>query len=91
VQDFKNGIKRLRLENPSDAPPDGSPFSLLDRLPANGIRSCEEWIVRGWEHPHLALLEREGVMVREVVDLDLEEGFVELLRANRLQRSGEDR
>ncbi len=91
VQDFKNGIKRLRLENASDALLQRPPFSLLDRLPANGIRSCEEWVVQGWEQPHRQLLEREGVMVREVVDLDLEEGFVELLRSTRLQRAREDR
>ena len=91
VHEFKNGIKRLRLDNPSDALLDRSPFSLLDRLPANGIRSCEEWVVQGWEHPHREILEQAGVMVREVVDLDLEEGFVELLRSTRLQRAGEDR
>ena len=91
VDDFKSGIKRLRLENAPDALAHGSPFSLLDRLPANGLRSCEEWVVQGWEHPHRALLEEAGVMVREVVDLDLEEGFVELLKSTRLQRTRGDK
>jgi ABC-2 type transport system ATP-binding protein len=91
VHEFKNGIKRLRLENATEALLDRSPFSLLDRLPANGIRACEEWVVQGWEHPHREMLEQAGILVREVVDLDLEEGFVELLRSTRLQRSREDR
>jgi len=90
VQEFKRGIKRLRLLNARGIPANGTPFSLLDRIPANGIRSCEEWVVHGWEGPHRALLEEAGVTVQEVVDLDLEEGFVELLKSVRIQNSRED-
>lgn len=90
VQEFKNGIKRLRLRNTAGIPINGTPFSLLDRTPANGIRSCEEWVVHGWERPHQALLEQAGVTVQEVVDLDLEEGFVELLRSNRIRHTVEE-
>ena len=90
MNDFKNGIKRLRLENAPTQPFDLAPFSLLDRIPANGLASFETWVVHGWEDPHRGVLEEHGVMIREVVDLDLEEGFVELLRSTRAQRSRED-
>ena len=79
MQDFKNGIKRLRVA----AAPDNlgtAPFTLLSRE-RNG--SVEQWLVRGWApgmHEYLASV---GASVREVVDLDLEEGFVELLRSAR--------
>jgi ABC-2 type transport system ATP-binding protein len=90
MNEFKNGIKRLRLENAPDTAFDLAPFALLDRIPANGTLSFETWVVHGWEDPHRGVLEDHGVMIREVVDLDLEEGFVELLRATRAQRSRED-
>jgi hypothetical protein len=40
-------------------------------------------IVRGWEPRMQAYIEQAGIAVHEVVDLDLEEGFVEMLRAAR--------
>jgi ABC-2 type transport system ATP-binding protein len=82
MQSFKNGIKRLRV---ADAPDvlDGLPFSLLNRQPDNGKGSTETWIVRGWEAPMRYHLEGAGATLRDVVDLDLEESFVELLRSSR--------
>jgi len=89
MTDFKNGIKRLRLENAPTTSFDLAPFSLLDRIPANGVSSYETWVVQGWKDPHRGVLEQAGVQVREVVDLDLEEGFVELLRSTRAQKAME--
>ncbi len=79
IETFKNGIKRLRV---AGAPADlsGAPFVLLDRDARNGT---ESWLVRGWEDPMRGFLETRGASVREVLDLDLEEGFVELLRSFR--------
>jgi ABC-2 type transport system ATP-binding protein len=79
---FKNGIKRLRV---ADAPAvvDGMPFVVLSRQPDNGRGSTETWIVKGWEAPMRYELEGAGATLRDVVDLDLEESFVELLRSSR--------
>jgi ABC-2 type transport system ATP-binding protein len=77
---FRGGIKRLRVAR---APLDrGSlPFTLLSRGVSAGRE--EEWVVRGWQpamREYFAAAESE---LREVIDLDLEESFVELLRAAR--------
>ncbi len=79
MQEFKNGIKRIRLAR-APAAPVGAPFVLLAReaLPAE-----ETWVVRGWEAPMTQWFTAAGAEVREVVDLDLEDGFVELLRSSR--------
>jgi len=87
MTDFKNGIKRLRVENAPAPPFHLAPFSLLDRIPANGASSFETWVVKGWEDPHRGVLERAGIRIREVIDLDLEEGFVELLRSTRAPKT----
>ncbi|MCH7530166.1 MAG: ABC transporter ATP-binding protein [Gemmatimonadetes bacterium] len=82
MQQFKNGIKRLRI---ADAPEsaDEPPFTILSRDRANGMGSMETWIVRGWEPPMRHYFDAVGATVRDVMDLDLEEGFVELLRSSR--------
>ena len=79
MQRFKNGIKRLRV---MDAPPtlDGAPFSLLSRH-RNG--AGELLLVNGWEPPMSQYFQSIGAELRDVTDLDLEEGFVEMLRASR--------
>ena len=84
MHQFKNGIKRLRV---ADAPKalDAVPFTVLSRKPDNGAGSTETWIVRGWEPPMRYWLDGVGATVRDVIDLDLEEGFVELLRSSRPQ------
>jgi ABC-2 type transport system ATP-binding protein len=84
MNQFKNGIKRLRV---ADAPQTlgGTPFTLLSRKRDNGAGSTETWIVRGWEPPMRYYFDGVGATVRDVIDLDLEEGFVELLRSSRPQ------
>ena len=86
MQQFKNGIKRLRV---ADAPEqlDGTPFTVLSRESANGLGTIETWVVRGWEPPMRDYFTTVGATVRDVIDLDLEEGFVELLRSSRPQHT----
>ena len=77
---FRSGIKRLRV---SGAPPvlPAAPFTLLGRTATAG--SEEEWGVRGWQSDMSAWLTAQGATLREVIDLDLEESFVELLSTAR--------
>jgi ABC-2 type transport system ATP-binding protein len=84
MERFKNGIKRLRI---SGAPPtpDRPPFVLLARELANG--TAETWLVREWEPQMSSYFDALGASLHEVIDLDLEEGFVELLRTFRSPRS----
>jgi ABC-2 type transport system ATP-binding protein len=84
MENFKNGIKRLRIANPPALPGD-TPFVLLAREAGNG--ASETWTVRGWEAAMSQYFDGVGATLREVVDLDLEEGFVELLRTFREPRS----
>src|SRR5437667_171335 len=60
-------------------------FELLAREPANG--TTETWLVRDWEPQMTRYFESIGAVVNDVIDLDLEEGFVELLRTFRSPRS----
>jgi ABC-2 type transport system ATP-binding protein len=87
MQLFKNGIKRLRV---TDAPAalNGVPFTLLSRQHENGAGSFETWIVRGWEPPMRHYFDSVGATLRDVIDLDLEESFVELLRSSRPRTPG---
>lgn len=82
MQSFKNGIKRLRV---ADAPSlvGDTPFSVLSRETGAGAIAGEVWVVRGWQDPMRQYFDGVGASLREVIDLDLEEGFVELLRAFR--------
>jgi ABC-2 type transport system ATP-binding protein len=80
MNDFKNGLKRLRVV----AAPDeltSAPFTVLSRERDHG--SMEQWLVRGWAPGMQEYFTSVGASVREVVDLDLEEGFVEMLRSSR--------
>jgi ABC-2 type transport system ATP-binding protein len=83
MQEFKSGVKRLRV---STAPEQivNPPFTLLSRDRANN--GAEQWIVRGWNDAMSSYIGGAGATLREVVDLDLEEGFVEILRASRTPR-----
>jgi ABC-2 type transport system ATP-binding protein len=76
---FKNGIKRIRLERAPSLVGD-TPFTVVSRE-----RSAldQVWVVRGWQPPMVQWFEGVGAEVKEIVDLDLEDGFVELLRAAR--------
>ena len=79
--DFRSGNKRIRLAGNGVLEPAGAPFTLLARQRDAG--SAETWVVRGWRPEMVGWFERGGVAIREVADLDLEDGFVELLRAFR--------
>jgi ABC-2 type transport system ATP-binding protein len=80
MQEFRSGIKRLRV---AQAPlvRDAAPFALLSREELTV--HVEEWVVRGWQPEMREWFQRSGAEVREVIDLDLEESFVELLRGAR--------
>jgi len=82
MQQFKNGIKRLRV---ASAPPlaADAPFTLVSRHADNGAGSTETWVVRGWEPSMRYYFDGTGASLRDIVDLDLEESFVELLRSSR--------
>jgi len=80
---FKNGIKRIRLAHAPSLVGD-TPFVLLQRE-MSGLEQV--WVVRGWQAPMVQWFEGVGAEVREIVDLDLEEGFVELLRSSRTPAS----
>ncbi|HXD23163.1 MAG TPA: ABC transporter ATP-binding protein [Gemmatimonadaceae bacterium] len=86
---FRGGIKRLRVAR---APLDRGtlPFTLLSRGVTAGRE--EEWIVRGWQPAMREYFSAAESELREVIDLDLEESFVELLRSARKPAgvSGED-
>jgi len=86
MQHFKNGIKRLRIANAPQAL-DELPFTLLGRQRDNGAGSLETWVVRDWEAPMRHYFDEVGATVRDIIDLDLEEGFVELLRSSRPQNT----
>ena len=81
MQAFKNGIKRIVVVNPPDNHVD-APFTVLARAAREG--NGEAWSVRGWEPAMSSYFARQGGMLREVIDLDLEEAFVELLSTARI-------
>jgi ABC-2 type transport system ATP-binding protein len=81
MADFRSGNKRIRLADNGGLEPAEAPFTLLTRERDAG--STETWVVRGWRPEMVGWFERGGVAIREVADLDLEDGFVELLRAFR--------
>jgi len=82
MQSFKNGIKRIRVSGAPETLGD-MPFVLLSRDEPIGGGSMETWIVRGWQDPMRQYFDGVGATLRDVIDLDLEEGFVELLRSSR--------
>lgn len=83
MHSFKSGIKRIRLENAPALLPE-MPFVLVER---DTSHRDERWLVRGWQAPMAQYFDGIGATVHEVMDLDLEEGFVELLRAGRVSRT----
>jgi ABC-2 type transport system ATP-binding protein len=80
MERLKNGIKRLQVSG-ADGLPIDPPFALLARETNGGAN--ETWVVRGWEPGMHEYFEGIGATLQTVLDLDLEEGFVELLRAFR--------
>ena len=61
-----------------------APFVVLARERANG--GGETWVVRDWEPRMAAYFDVVGASLKDVIDLDLEDGFVELLRTFRAPR-----
>ncbi len=88
TESFKAGIKRLRV---ADAPRkvEKAPFVLLSRQPTDGVSNGELWVVRDWQSSMHSYFEGVGARLTEVIDVDLEDGFVELLRTSRQERSWE--
>jgi len=84
MERFKGGIKRLRVSGVPPTPAD-PPFVVLAREPTNG--TGQTWLVRGWEPRMASYFDRPGCSLHEVIDLDLEDGFVELLRTFRGPRA----
>jgi ABC-2 type transport system ATP-binding protein len=80
MEKLKHGTKRLIV---TGAPVQiaNAPFNVLTREPANG--AGETWVVGDWEPGMTSYFESIGASVRDVIDLDLEDGFVELLRSFR--------
>jgi ABC-2 type transport system ATP-binding protein len=82
MEKLKHGTKRLVITGapPEIVPP---PFQVLAREPANGGGAGETWVVGDWEPSMASYFAGIGASVRDVIDLDLEDGFVELLRSFR--------
>ena len=80
---FKKEIKRLRVVSMPEDVRDEPPFQLMGRRPGNGMAAGETWVVRGWQNEMVDYFSRFGGAVKEIAHLDLEEGFVELLRSAR--------
>lgn len=78
---FRAGIKRLRFETaapPGSAEPPCVVLSRNDRELGG-----PSWVVRDWRDEMAGYFMAQGAPLREVIDLGLEDGYVELLRAFR--------
>ena len=84
MEEFRNGNKRILFSAEPALGDAGAPFTVLAKEPSAG--SLESWVVRGWKPEMTGWFQRTGVSVREVNDLDLEDGFVEVLRAFRARQ-----
>jgi len=80
MEKLKHGTKRLVLSGVPREIGD-PPFRMLSRESSNG--AGESWVVGDWEPAMTSYIESLGASVRDVIDLDLEDGFVELLRSFR--------
>jgi ABC-2 type transport system ATP-binding protein len=83
MENLKQGTKRLVV---AGAPPQigETPFVVLSREPENG--ASERWVVGQWEPEMRSYFDGLGASLVDVIDLDLEDGFVELLRGFRASR-----
>ncbi len=81
---LKDGVKRIRLAGPVDALAN-PPFSVLSRAGV-GDAGGAVWVVDGWVADCGGWIAERGVRLEAVDDLDLEDGFVERLRARRAAR-----
>lgn len=85
MERLKLGTKRLVVIG-APAQIANAPFRVLARESSNG--AGENWLVADWEAGMTSYFEGLGASVREVIDLDLEDGFVELLRSFRTGKGG---
>ena len=76
---LKDGTKRLRVTG-APAKVAQTPFTLLAR---QGNGTGETWVVRDWSPDMTSYFTSIGASLEDVIDLDLEDGFVELLRTFR--------
>jgi len=84
MEQLKNGTKRLRVAGaPATLGP--TPFALFAREPATA--AAETWVVGEWKPEMAGYFAGVGASLQDVIDLDLEDGFVELLRSFRAGRS----
>ena len=83
LEKLKQGTKRLVV---AGAPPHigETPFVVLSRERENG--AAERWVVGQWEPEMRSYFDGLGASLVDVIDLDLEDGFVELLRGFRASR-----
>jgi ABC-2 type transport system ATP-binding protein len=81
VDHFKRGVKRVRFGR-APVLANGGALDVLSRA-ADPVGAGELWVVRNWSEDTASYLAGEGASVREVIDLDLEDVFVELLRGSR--------
>ncbi len=81
MHEFRGGTKRLRLTANDAVDATSAPFTLLG-TERNGPAQ-QSWVVRGWRPEMSRWFDRDGITLNDVTDLDLEDGFVELLRAFR--------
>lgn len=81
MSDFRSGNKRLRISAANTIDTANAPFTLLTQEMDGGAN--QSWVVRGWQPEMSGWFDRVGVQLTDVADLDLEDGFVELLRAFR--------
>jgi ABC-2 type transport system ATP-binding protein len=82
---FREQIKLLRVTGAPHIHA-AAPFGVLARR--NGTGREEEWVVRNWRHDMAEWFAGNKITLREVVDLDLEDTFVETLRAARSTDTG---
>lgn len=81
IHAFKSGVKRISIAEPPSRDAD-APFVVLSRT-VDELALGETWVVRDWQEPMRGWFEGAGASVKDVVDLDLEDVFVELLRSSR--------
>lgn len=79
MEAFKHGIKRIRVAAGTRLPAGAG----VTVIATETVAGADEWVVRDWTADSAAALARAGVTARDVIDLDLEEAFVELLRSFR--------
>jgi len=81
IEHFKSGVKRVRFGTPPVLT-NGLHLEVISRG-ADPVGAGELWVVRNWSDDLGHSLTEAGAHVREVIDLDLEDVFVELLRGSR--------